>query len=80
MEWQANNSIAELLNDKELDSIRQKQLVAKEVLMELDTKKKQLEIIISRAKRVSVLSDDEVVLGFFIDFWCFTQNSDVWSF
>ncbi|CAH1784566.1 unnamed protein product [Owenia fusiformis] len=58
-QWNATPCQAELNNRKTLESLREKQLQARQKLVELDEKHTQLDKILEKAKHTSILTEDE---------------------
>lgn len=58
-QWQSTPCIAELNNRQELEKIRHQQRLAQEKLMVLDKRRRDLDVLIETAKRLTILPDDE---------------------
>ncbi|XP_014790125.1 CXXC-type zinc finger protein 1 isoform X1 [Octopus bimaculoides] len=77
-QWQSNPCVAEEYNKKSLERIRRQQLVCRQHLNDLDLKLRELEELIDKAKRTTIINydqedDDEGELSMY----CVTCGSEI---
>ena len=60
LQWQAKPCVSEIKNKEQLEKIRQQQLELRKQLVELDKKHQEIDELIERAKKSTILSEEEV--------------------
>ena len=63
LQWQAKPCVSEIKNKEQLEKIRQQQLELRKQLVELDKKHQEIDELIERAKKSTILSEEEVNPG-----------------
>ena len=60
LQWQAKPCVSEIKNKEQLEKIRQQQLELRKQLVKLDKKHQEIDELVERAKKSTILSEEEV--------------------